>query len=168
MVVKIVPNDRSAPADKLADAEIFFEDGLLTGMKLVGFSIWRSQRRAIFTVTFPARQFMVNGERRSYALLRPITPGGSQESLRLCILQAYAEYEQRFGPGGSRSEVGGEAPPGENATGSSLAGDQGLSHESPRDPAGADEDVAANDDGVANEDGDRDTARVSDESTPIN
>jgi hypothetical protein len=86
------------PTDKLADAELVFEEGLLSGMKLVGFTIWRNRHRAVCSVTFPARQYMVNGERRSYALLRSVEVGGSgaaQETLRLLILQAYAEYERQ-------------------------------------------------------------------------
>ena len=45
-------------------------------------------------VTFPARQYAVNGERRSFALLRPIADIKSQERIRDVVLQAYAEYEQ--------------------------------------------------------------------------
>ena len=43
---------------------------------------------------FPARQYAVNGERRGFALLRPITDIKSQERIRDVVLQAYAEYEQ--------------------------------------------------------------------------
>jgi hypothetical protein len=45
-------------------------------------------------VTFPARQYAVNGERRSFALLRPIGDTGAQERIRDLVLQAYAECEQ--------------------------------------------------------------------------
>jgi hypothetical protein len=45
-------------------------------------------------VTFPARSYAVNGERRSFALLRPIVDTMAQEALRDRILQAYAEYEE--------------------------------------------------------------------------
>jgi predicted Zn-dependent peptidase len=95
MVVRIVPCEGAAPADKVADAELIFEDGVLAGMKLVGFAIWRNRRQAVYSVTFPTRQYLANGERRSYVLLRPVTVGGSQEALRLLILQAYAEYERQ-------------------------------------------------------------------------
>jgi hypothetical protein len=44
-------------------------------------------------VTFPARQYSVNGERRSFALLRPISDATAQERIRETILSAYAEYE---------------------------------------------------------------------------
>ena len=44
-------------------------------------------------VTFPARQYSVNGERRSFALLRPTADAAGQERVRDLVLQAYAEYE---------------------------------------------------------------------------
>ena len=40
MVVKIVPNDKANPPGKLADAELHFTDGVLDGLKLIGFAIW--------------------------------------------------------------------------------------------------------------------------------
>ena len=45
-------------------------------------------------VTFPARQYSVNGERRSFALLRPVVDTTAQEAVRERILEAYAEYEE--------------------------------------------------------------------------
>ena len=44
-------------------------------------------------VTMPARQYSVNGERRSYALLRPIADNACQDRLRDVILDAYKEHE---------------------------------------------------------------------------
>ena len=72
MVVKIVPNDKGNPPGKLADAELHFTDGVLDGLKLIGFAIWERRSGAGRNVTFPSRQYTVNGERRSFALLRPI------------------------------------------------------------------------------------------------
>jgi hypothetical protein len=40
MVVKIVPNDKANPPGKLADAELHFTDGVLEGLKLIGFAVW--------------------------------------------------------------------------------------------------------------------------------
>ena len=94
-VVKIVPNDKGTPAGKLADAEVIFEDeaGPLSGLKLIGFSVWE-RRGGGRNVTFPARQYSVNGERRSFALLRPANgDAGAQETIRQCILDAYASFE---------------------------------------------------------------------------
>ncbi len=71
--VKIIPNEQGNPPGKLADAEVVFEaeSGPLSGMKLIGFAVWE-RRDGGRNVTFPARQYSVNGERRSFALLRPI------------------------------------------------------------------------------------------------
>ena len=95
MTVKITPNDRGNPPGKLADAEIHFTDGPLEGLKLIGFSIWELRRGggAGRSVTFPARQYNVNGERRSFALLRPIVDATAQSKMRELILDAYAEWE---------------------------------------------------------------------------
>ena|SRR5438874_1538101 len=93
MVVKIVPNEKANPPGKLADAELHFTDGALDGLKLIGFAVWERRTGNGRNVTFPARQYAVNGERRSYALLRPIADVSAQERIRELVLQAYAEYE---------------------------------------------------------------------------
>ena len=93
MVVKIVPNDKGNPPGKLADAELHFTDGVLEGLKLIGFSIWERRTGNGRNVTFPARQYAVNGEKRSFALLRPIADISAQERIRDLVLQAYAEHE---------------------------------------------------------------------------
>ena len=40
MVVKITPNEKGNPPGKLADAELHFTDGVLEGLKLIGFAVW--------------------------------------------------------------------------------------------------------------------------------
>jgi hypothetical protein len=96
MTVKITANDRGNPAGKVADAELHFDDGPLEGMKLVGFSIWERRGGAAgHNVTFPARQYSVNGERRSFALFRPIVDTTAQNKIREIILEAFHEYEER-------------------------------------------------------------------------
>ena len=94
MVVKITPNDRGNPPGKLADAELHFTDGVLEGLRLIGFAIWERRGGTGRNVTFPARQYAVNGERRSFALLRPIVDTGAQNRVRELVLEAFAEYEQ--------------------------------------------------------------------------
>ncbi len=94
ITVKITPNDRGNPPGKLADAELHFIDGELDGLKLIGFSIWEKRGGNGRNVTFPARQYAVNGERRSFALLRPIVDKDAQNRVRDLVLQAYAEYEE--------------------------------------------------------------------------
>jgi hypothetical protein len=61
MVVKIVPNDKANPPGKLADAELHFNDGVLDGLKLIGFAVWERRSGSGRNVTFPARQYSVNG-----------------------------------------------------------------------------------------------------------
>ncbi len=131
--VKIIPNEKSNPPGKLADAEIHFADpacptcngdreltiveigplagavgtcimceghgvlvGLnpLAGLKLIGFGIWERRTGDGYTVTFPARQYTINGERRSFALLRPRTDPNNQDRLRDLILAAYTAHAQ--------------------------------------------------------------------------
>jgi len=65
IIVKFVSNDRGNPPGKLADAELQFTGGALDGLKLIGFGIWERRTGAGRNVTFPARQYSVNGERRS-------------------------------------------------------------------------------------------------------
>ena len=93
MTVKIVANDIGTPPGKLADAELHFTSGPLEGLKLLGFSIWERKTGPGRNVTFPARQYSVNGERRSFALLRPVLDSTAQNRLRDLVLEAYAEFE---------------------------------------------------------------------------
>lgn len=96
MVVKITPNEKNNPPGKLADAELHFIDGTLAGLKLLGFAVWERRSGNGRNVTFPARTFSVNGERRSFALLRPITGDATaQDRIRELVLQAYADYEEK-------------------------------------------------------------------------
>ena len=93
--VRISPNTKGSPPGKLADAELIFEaeSGPLSGLKLIGFAVWE-RRDGGRNVTFPARQYSVNGERRSFALLRPTNGDvAAQEAIRQCILDAYTRAE---------------------------------------------------------------------------
>ena len=95
MVVRITPTDKTNPPGKLADAEVHFTEGALEGLKLIGFAVWERRTGSGRNVTFPARQYSVNGERRTYALLRPVNGDATkQERLRELVLQAYADFEQ--------------------------------------------------------------------------
>ena len=95
MVIRITPNDKNNPPGKLADAELHFTEGVLEGLKLIGFGIWERRSGSGRNVTFPARQYSVNGERRSFALLRPIGDATAQDRIREAVLEAYAEYEEK-------------------------------------------------------------------------
>jgi hypothetical protein len=91
MTIKIVPNERGVPQAKLAEAEIVFDEGVLQGLKLVGFSIWEGREGR--HVTFPARPFLSNGERRSYSVLRAVSHASAVEPLRQMILQAFMDFQ---------------------------------------------------------------------------
>ncbi len=95
MTIKITPNDKGNPPGKLADAELHFSDGPMEGLKLIGFSVWERRGGNGRNVTFPARSYAVNGERRSFALLRPIVDATAQNRLRELILEAFQEYEEQ-------------------------------------------------------------------------
>ena len=95
MVVKITQNEKNNLPGKLAEAELHFTEGALDGLKLIGFTIWERRTGNGRNVTFPARQYTVGGERRTFALLRPTSGDpASQERLRELILQAFAEFEE--------------------------------------------------------------------------
>lgn len=101
MKVYITPNDKGNPPGKLADAELHFTEGPLEGLKLIGFQVWERRTGGGRNVTFPARQYSVNGERRSFALLRPsgdslranVGQDDGHARIRDLILAAYAAQE---------------------------------------------------------------------------
>ena len=97
MTIKITPNDKGNPPGKLADAELHFGDGPLEGLKLIGFSVWERRGGNGRNVTFPARSYVVNGDRRSFALLRPIVDATGQDRIREQILDAFAAFEEMTG-----------------------------------------------------------------------
>ena len=91
--VKILRNDRPTPVGKLADAEIHFLEGELAGLKLVGFAVWERRDGPGRNVTFPARPFIVHGDRRNFSLLRAVEDPSSQNRVRELILEAYADAD---------------------------------------------------------------------------
>jgi hypothetical protein len=97
VVVKIIEtSDKNTLPGKLAEAELHFADGPLEGLKLVGFTVWERRTGGGRNVTFPARAYSVNGERRSFALLRPaLGDATAQERVRELILKAYADFEEK-------------------------------------------------------------------------
>lgn len=93
--VTITPTDgRGAALGKMADAELVFTDaaGPLAGLKLVGFGVW-TRRDGSANLTVPARQYTVNGERRSFALLRPAADPATLDTLKAAILAAYHRHQ---------------------------------------------------------------------------
>lgn len=70
--------DRSnGPKNLICEAEILFdsEDGLLAGLKLVGFSLWRNEGGDP-GVSVPSRSWGDPGERKFFDLLRAADGGG--------------------------------------------------------------------------------------------
>ena len=61
----------NGPERLVTEAEIHFEDGPLAGMRLVGFSIWRSTEGELY-VTFPSRAFGAGTERKYFDYLRAV------------------------------------------------------------------------------------------------
>ncbi len=97
VVVKIVSTDGGTPRGKLADAELQFTTGPLEGLRLLGFAVWEARDdTAARRITFPAREYTLNGERRRFNFLRPIVDAEAQERVRDALLQAYAEYEEQL------------------------------------------------------------------------
>lgn len=99
IVISIEPAP-NGPWGKLADAAIEFQAGPLQGSKLIGFGIWTRRTGGGRNVTFPARTYQVNGERRSYALLRPnladsSSQDGTQMQIRDLILDAYQRHDDQ-------------------------------------------------------------------------
>jgi hypothetical protein len=95
MRVQFVDRD-NGPEKLVCEAEVLFDDGgPLTGMKLVGFSLWKSPEGEVY-VTFPSRAFGAGGERRFFDFLRSVE-GSAAESKRVkaWILD---EYRQNVRP----------------------------------------------------------------------
>ena len=90
MRVVFVERD-NAPERLVCEAEVVFEAeaGPLAGMKLVGFSLWRSPEGEVY-VTFPSRAFGAGNERRFFDFLRSVE-GTAADSKRVkaWILEQY-------------------------------------------------------------------------------
>ena len=96
MTIKIHIDRHGNPPGKLADAELHFWDGPLEGLKLIGFAVWERHGSVDgYHVTFPTRVYSVQGERRSFALLRPIADTTGQSTIRELILSAYMEHTKK-------------------------------------------------------------------------
>jgi len=73
----------NAPERLVCEAELVFDGdmGPLAGMKLVGFSLWRSAEGEVF-VTFPSRAFGAGNDRKYFDYLRSVE-GQIAESKRV-------------------------------------------------------------------------------------
>lgn len=82
----------NGPERLVTEAEVVFEEGPLSGMKLVGFSLWRSPEGELY-VTFPSRAFGAGAERRFFDYLRS-TEGQAADAKRVkaWIVACYQEH----------------------------------------------------------------------------
>jgi len=84
-------NRENAPERLVCEAEVIFDEnvGPLTGMKLVGFSLWRSPEGEVY-VTFPSRAFGAGNERRYFDYLRSAEgSAGEVKRVKTWILEEY-------------------------------------------------------------------------------
>lgn len=92
MRVHYLLNHGSAPESKLADVEIHFEEGILSGLKLVGCSVWRSKKGEGPTVLVPSRSYATAGGVRYYDLLRPSEEGGTGDAAGKAAARNFRQY----------------------------------------------------------------------------
>jgi hypothetical protein len=89
------------PERLAAEAELVFPAtaGILAGLKLVGFSLWKSPEGEIY-VTFPSRAFGAGTDQRRYFdYLRPADAGnGSAKALKDAIVAAYKAQDRPVEP----------------------------------------------------------------------
>ena len=82
----------NGPERLVCEAEVLFDEaGPLAGMKLVGFSLWKSPEGEVY-VTFPSRAFGVGGERRFFDYLRSIEGSAADgKRVKAWILDEYRQ-----------------------------------------------------------------------------
>ena len=80
------------PKRLVCEAELVFPaTGILAGLKLVGFSLWRSPEGEIY-VTFPSRAFGAGSERRFFDYLRSVEGDAAPaKALKQAIVDAYRQ-----------------------------------------------------------------------------
>jgi len=86
----------NGPERLVSEAEVVFEEGPVAGMKLVGFSLWKSADGELY-VTFPSRAFGAGVERRYFDYLR--ASDGHGETVKRVKAWIVAEFQK-----GSRTE----------------------------------------------------------------
>ena len=101
VAVEILPAHAGAPAGKLADVELHFTAGALEGLKLLGFTIWEGRGGKGPSVSLPSRQYVVDGERRHFTLLRPTGDAPAQDALRDAVLALFADLSSSARGGGA-------------------------------------------------------------------
>ena len=84
----------NGPQNLIGEAEILFEseDGLLAGLKLVGFSLWRSEKGEP-SVTVPSRAWGGPGERKFFDYIR--AGEGGAEAVKRFKASICEQYRSR-------------------------------------------------------------------------
>ena len=93
VTVTIVLNEKGNPPGTLADAERHVRTGRLDGLTHIGVAVWERRGATGDNVTFPSRQYRVNGARRRFARRRPLVDTSAPTGVRDLIVQAYAEAD---------------------------------------------------------------------------
>jgi hypothetical protein len=89
----------NVPERLVCEAAIIFEEGQLAGMKLVGFSLWRSPEGEVY-LTFPSRAFGAGSERRFFDFLRSVDSDGTDaKRVKAWILGAWNAQGKPQQPG---------------------------------------------------------------------
>jgi hypothetical protein len=84
----------NGPERLVCEAEVLFDEvGPFSGMKLVGFSLWKSPEGEVY-VTFPCRAFGVGGERRFFDYLRSIE--GSAADAKKVKAWILGEFKENY------------------------------------------------------------------------
>lgn len=84
----------NGPEKLVCDAEIVFDDGILKGMKLVGFSLWQGAEGQL-SVTFPSRAFGAGSDRKYFDYLRSAeASSGEAKRVKAGILEQYEASRQ--------------------------------------------------------------------------
>ena len=92
MQVRFVPRT-GGPDNLVCEAELVFEpQGPMTGMKLVGLSLWRGGDGDL-RVTFPSRAYSSGSERRFFAYLR--SDAGHAEDVKRVKSWILEQFEER-------------------------------------------------------------------------
>ena len=88
--IKLTFQTRASAPERLAcEAELVFGPGPLEGMKLVGFSIWRSPEGEHY-LTFPSRAFGAGSDRRFFDYFRTADGGlGVAKRVKRWMLDAF-------------------------------------------------------------------------------
>lgn len=78
MRVTFVPRE-NGPERLVTEAELVFDEGPVSGLKLVGFCLWKAMDGEVY-VTFPSRAIGTGSERRFFDFLR--SANGSADAVR--------------------------------------------------------------------------------------